>query len=122
LESLHGKYVYIDIWATWCAPCIAEIPHLKELEMAYHNKNLAFVSISVDEPHDLNKWKAFVKKNNLQGIQLITENAFESTFTKKMNIHSIPRFILIDPAGKIIFANALRPSDKGLRTSLDKLL
>ena len=50
LSDFKGKYVYIDFWATWCAPCIAEIPYLKKLEKEYHNKNIAFVSISIDEP------------------------------------------------------------------------
>lgn len=122
LESLRGKFVYIDVWATWCAPCKAEIPYLKELEAAYHDKNLEFVSISVDEQQHAGRWKEFVKKNELSGIQLITENAFRSSFITKMGINSIPRFILIDPTGKIISADALRPSDEKLRSTLDKLL
>ena len=48
LSDLKGKYVYIDVWATWCGPCIAEIPSLKKVEKLYHNKNIEFVSISID--------------------------------------------------------------------------
>jgi hypothetical protein len=48
LEDLKGKYVYIDVWATWCGPCKQEIPSLKEVEKKYHDKNIEFVSISVD--------------------------------------------------------------------------
>lgn len=121
LESLRGKFVYIDVWATWCGPCKAEIPHLKEIEAAYNGKNLEFVSISVDEQQDENKWKTFVIKNELKGIQLMSDHAFESAFIRKMNINAIPRFVLIDPAGKIVSANAARPSDKSLRNILDKL-
>jgi thiol-disulfide isomerase/thioredoxin len=47
--------VYIDVWATWCGPCKAEIPHLKEIEAQYHDKNIAFVSISVDNRPDYKK-------------------------------------------------------------------
>jgi len=121
LESLRGKYVYIDVWATWCGPCKGEIPHLKKLEEAYRGKNLLFVSISVDEQTDLKKWQTFVKTEQLTGIQLITDNAFDTPFITKMSINSIPRFILIDPQGKLVYANALRPSDKALRNQLDKL-
>lgn len=48
LEDLRGKYVYIDVWATWCGPCIAEIPHLKKVGRKISRKNIEFVSISVD--------------------------------------------------------------------------
>lgn len=122
LESLRGKYVYIDVWATWCVPCKAEIPHLKLLEETYRNKNLEFVSISVDEQKNVNKWKKFTRENGLMGTQLMTDDAFESPFIKKMSINSIPRFILIDPDGKLISANALRPSDNELKILLNKLL
>jgi|GEM_PF-292378 len=122
LQDLRGKYVYIDVWATWCAPCKAEIPHLKKVEADYHGKNIAFVSISVDQPKDWGKWEQYVKENNLSGIQLVADKAFESEFIRKMNINAIPRFILIDPQGNIVAADALRPSNKELRTLLDQLL
>jgi thiol-disulfide isomerase/thioredoxin len=122
LQNLRGKFVYIDVWATWCGPCKAEIPYLKKLEAAYHDKNIEFVSISVDKEQDENKWKKFIKKNELKGIQLISDNAFESSFIKKMSINFIPRFILIDPVGKIIYADALRPSNAELSVQLNKLL
>ena len=72
LDSFKGKYVYIDVWATWCGPCIREIPSLKKLEKEYHNKNIAFVSISTDESRRSGgsweaaekKWRDFVKKTN----------------------------------------------------------
>ena len=53
LESLKGKYVYVDLWATWCGPCRAEIPSLKKMEELYHDKNIVFVSISVEPPLEL---------------------------------------------------------------------
>jgi thiol-disulfide isomerase/thioredoxin len=122
LQSLLGKYLYIDVWTTWCAPCKAEIPHLQKLESAYKSKNIQFVSISVDEQKDAVKWKNYVIKNKLGGLQLIADSAFESTFIKNMGINSIPRFILISPNGKLLESDALRPSDEELRKMLDKLL
>ena len=49
LEDFKGRYVYIDVWATWCGPCKKEIPYLKAIEEKFHNRNIEFVSISVDE-------------------------------------------------------------------------
>lgn len=122
LSSLRGNLVYIDVWATWCGPCKAEIPHLKKVEAAYHGKPIKFVSISVDELKDAEKWKSYVNDNNLKGVQLMADNAFNSDFIKDFNIAAIPRFILIDKEGKIISANALRPSNKQLPGELDKYL
>jgi thiol-disulfide isomerase/thioredoxin len=122
LKSLRGKYVYIDVWATWCSPCKAEIPSLKKLEEDLHDKNIYFVSLSVDKIVDRSKWVDYVKTQQLGGIQLISDNDFKTDFVKQFNISSIPRFILIDPAGKIISGDAKRPSDPELRKQLDTLL
>lgn len=122
LASLKGKYVYVDVWATWCGPCRGEIPHLKKLEEKYHGKNIEFVSISVDAEKDHEKWKQFVNEKELAGTQLFADKSFGSDFVKAYGINSIPRFILIDPTGKIISADADRPSNPKLQTQLDGLL
>ncbi len=119
LKSLRGKYVYIDVWATWCAPCVAEIPSLKKLETYYKDKNIHFVSISVDNKQQKREWLNFVEKNNLKGIQLMADNDFKSDFIKKFGISAIPRFILIGPDGAIIDNNAKRPSDSELIKQLN---
>ncbi|MNL25790.1 Thiol-disulfide oxidoreductase ResA [compost metagenome] len=122
LKGLRGKYVYIDVWATWCSPCKAEIPALKKLEEELHDKNIYFVSLSVDKIIDRGKWADYVKTQQLGGVQLISDNDFKTDFVKQFNISSIPRFILIDPSGKIISGDAKRPSDPELRKQLDTLL
>jgi len=120
LDDLKGKYVYIDVWATWCGPCTKQIPFLKEVEKAYHGKNIEFVSISVDKQKDYDKWRAMVSDKELEGIQLFAEKDFKSKFIKDYAINSIPKFILIGPDGNIISANAPRPSNKTLITLFDE--
>ena len=122
LEDLKGKYVYIDVWATWCGPCRAELPSLKKIEEKYKGKNIQFVSISVDVDKDLEKWKTFVKEKELGGIQLFADKNWLSDFIKSFGINSIPRFILIDPNGKVVNADANRPSNFKLEEQLDALL
>lgn len=122
LSDFNGKYVYIDVWATWCGPCIAEIPFLKKVEEKYEGKNIAFVSISVDVQKDFDKWKKFVAEKQLGGVQLFADKDWNSDFMKSYSINSIPRFILIDPSGKIVSADAARPSDSKLSEQLDALL
>lgn len=119
LDDLKGKYVYIDLWATWCIPCKQEIPSLEKVEKKYHDKNIAFVSISMDHPKDHEKWRKMVTDKKLSGIQLYAKD--DKTFSKAYRINSIPRFILIDPNGNIIDADAPRPSNPKLVTLLESL-
>ena len=114
LDDLKGKYVYIDVWATWCKPCIYEMPFLQEIEKKYQGKNIAFVSISIDYNKDYNNWKKMVNEKQMSGIQLFADKAFSSDFIKAYKINGIPKLILIDPQGNIVTSNAPKPSDKEL--------
>lgn len=120
LDDFKGKVTYIDIWATWCLPCRGEIPALKELEKKFHGKDVAFVSISIDQNKD--EWKEFVKSEDLKGVQLFAENAFESQFIQDYGIRQIPTFIIIDKEGKIVKADAPRPSSDEITGLLEGLL
>lgn len=121
LENFKGKYVYIDVWATWCAPCRDEIPSLKKLEEDFRGKNIEFVSISVDNKKDTDKWKNMVETEELAGQQLIASDSWKSPFIKGYGIRSIPRFILIDPEGIVIDSDAPRPSNEDIITVFEKL-
>ncbi|MDC1162023.1 TlpA disulfide reductase family protein [Tenacibaculum sp.] len=114
LDDLKGKYVYIDVWATWCQPCKQEIPFLKKVEEKFHDKKIEFVSLSIDQNKDHDAWKKMVEDKELTGIQLFADNDWKSKFVTDYMIQGIPRFILIDPAGNIVNANAPRPSDPKL--------
>ncbi|BAV95309.1 TlpA family protein disulfide reductase [Ichthyobacterium seriolicida] len=123
LDHFKGKIVYVDIWATWCRPCINEIPYLMELEEKYRGKGIEFVSISVDEGEKGYKdWKKMVADKEMSGIQLIADNGWRSNFVSEYKVRGIPHFILIDSEGKIIDANAPRPSSKSIFTLLDGLI
>lgn len=122
LEDFRGKYVYIDVWATWCAPCRAEIPFLKKLDEKYHQKNIVFVSLSIDQLKDVEKWRKLIKDKELGGVQVFADNDWNSQFVKDYNITGIPRFILIDPNGKIVKADAQRPSSPTIEAEFDALL
>ena len=121
LDDLKGKYVYIDVWATWCAPCKREIPFLKELNNEYENKDIAIVSLSIDKMEHKDKWLKMVADENLKGIQIMADKEWNSDFVRAYNIQGIPRFILIDKEGNIVDANAPRPSDPNLKELLNSL-
>lgn len=121
LDDLKGKYVYVDVWATWCGPCKAEIPYLKKVEKQYHGKNIHFLSLSIDVKSDHGKWETMIKEKELGGIQLFADNDWNSKFIQDYMIKGIPRFILIDPNGDIVSSNAPRPSSKKLIQLFDEL-
>lgn len=118
-DDLKGKVIYVDVWATWCGPCKGEIPYLKALEEELHDLDIAFVSISVDG--DKEAWQNMVEEKQLKGYQLHAEKEWDSDIIKNYAIKGIPRFILIDKEGKLINANAKRPSDKETKNKLIEL-
>lgn len=128
LADLKGKYVYIDVWATWCGPCKAEIPSLKKIEKEYHGKNIAFVSMSIDDDRSHGgswekaneDWKKMVAEKELGGIQIFAPKGWKSEFVQNYKINGIPRFILVDPEGNIVSASAPRPSSEELIKLFDE--
>ena len=121
LDDLKGKYVYVDVWATWCGPCKKEIPFLKEMDEAYKGKNIAFVSLSIDKMEHKDKWLKMIEDEDLGGIQILADQDWNSDFVTAYNIKGIPRFILIDKEGNIVNSNAPRPSDPNLKEVLNAL-
>ncbi len=99
MKKFKGKVVLIDAWATWCGPCKAQMPFLKEVEEHYKdNDGVAFVGISLDAEKDKQKWLAMIKEKELHGVQLLDSKGL--TFGKKYGLVAIPRFLLIDKNGK----------------------
>ena len=117
LESLKGKYVLIDVWATWCTPCKKEIPYLKEFEMKFRDKNIVFVSISCDK--DKGAWEKMVKEKEMTGIQLYA--GMDMDLVNSYKIEFIPRFILVDPEGKVVNVEMPKPSDPEMEKILETL-
>ncbi len=108
-SDFAGKYVYIDVWATWCGPCKKEIPYLKELEKDFHGRNIVLVSYSIDS--NKQAWLDFVPENELGGVQIIGDDAWNSSVTKYYKVHAVPSFMFFGPDGKIINIKMTRPSN-----------
>jgi hypothetical protein len=95
---------------------------LKKLEKQYHGKNIQFVSLSIDDDKTHNgswdkareDWKAMIKDKELGGIQVFAPNGWKSDFVTAFKVNGIPRFIMIDPEGKIVSADSPRPSSPKL--------
>lgn len=122
LKDLKGKFVYLDIWATWCGPCKGEMPSLQLLEKRFEGKDILFVSLSVDRNKDIELWKQTIEKMGLGGIQLHLGEDWDWLKNFMPASMSVPRFILLDREGKIIDASMSRPSDKVTAERLEALL
>ena len=100
-----GRYTLVEFWASWCGPCRADIPHLKEAYNAYHSKGFDIVAVSLDEKQD-----AWVKAMKDEGItemwpQLLEPKAFKSELTDTYQINGIPACLLFDPQGNLVTYN-----------------
>lgn len=104
-STFKGKYVYIDMWASWCGPCRKEIPHLKKLEEELQNDNVVFVSISIDK--DETAWKKSIVEHDLHGYQFIDS---DNKLGSALNVRGIPFFVIYDKEGCLYMHDAPRPS------------
>lgn len=111
MKDFKGKVIFIDTWATWCGPCKAQMPFMKEIEEHYHgNDNLVFVGISLDAEKDKQKWLDMIKEKELGGVQLLDSKGV--SFAKKYKINAIPRFLLIDKEGNWVEMRCPLPETK----------
>ncbi|UYV12589.1 MAG: TlpA family protein disulfide reductase [Phycisphaera sp.] len=114
MSMLRGKVVVIDFWATWCGPCIAEMPHMKKLYAAYKDKGVEFVGISLDSPRNeedpskdgLVKLRNYVEANDVAWPQYYQGNGWKSEFSSNWQIRSIPAIFVVDQQGRLHSPNA----------------
>lgn len=122
LNRNRGKVVYIDFWASWCAPCKVTLLNALQLREEFKGKDVVFMYLALNDKRE--PWKAAVAKHKvgyLAESYLIT-NSRSSDFLTKMRVKLIPRYLLFDKAGKLTHANAPGPEGKAIRNELKQLL
>ena len=118
------KFTLIDFWASWCIPCIAEIPKLKKVENEMKGKPIQFVTISIDEDNETDKWIKAAKSNGIftEPLQYRIANFKQSSLTRLINLRTIPRYLIIDNKGNILDEDFYRPSDPQFQLELMKYI
>lgn len=103
LKNYKGKYVLLDFWASWCAPCRRETPYLKKCFEKYKSKGFIIISVSLDSEKD--RWLDAIQKDDMTWIQVSDLNFWNNKVAKLYKVSSIPSTFLIEPSGKIIAKN-----------------
>jgi thiol-disulfide isomerase/thioredoxin len=117
LSSLKGKVIYVDVWATWCGPCLAAMPHLEELKKKYENNpNIAIVSLSVDDNDPV--WLKNLNTRKPSGIQWRIDRAKLVDY----GVETLPRYFLIDKKFTVANMNAAEANDALTITEIETLL
>ena len=109
MKKLKGKVVVIDFWATWCGPCVGEMPKMKELYAEYRDRGVEFIGVSLDQPAEqggLASLKKFVKENGIKWPQYYQGKGWKGDFSVSWKINSIPRVFVVDQQGKLYSVNA----------------
>ena len=105
LLSFRGKYVLLDFWASWCAPCRGENPNVVKAYNTYKAKNFTVLGVSLDRSGKKDDWLAAIKADGLEWTQVSDLKFWDNDVAKQYGIKGIPQNYLIDPAGKIIAKN-----------------
>ena len=103
VKDFRGKYVLIDFWASWCGPCLREMPNVVKLYKECKGKNFEILGISLDK--DKNAWTAAVKKNGMKWVQVCDLKMWGTEPVKLCNVRAVPYTVLIDPEGKVVALN-----------------
>ena len=121
LKDFKGKVVYVDIWASWCAPCLEEIPYSKKLHSDFQEDKVIFLNVSIDRSREAWK-KRLVKEKDWLGTHIILDEKGSDSLWRNYKLNGIPKYLLIDQTGKIVSADASRPSSKSIKKEITALL
>ena len=114
LEQHKGQTIFIDVWASWCKDCRKSLPKVKELQQEF--PEMSFIFLSLDK--SLDAWKKGIQTYNLKGDHYFMQSGWKGAMGTFLDLNWIPRYLIVDPEGKIVVYKAIKTKDKNLRKYL----
>ena len=118
LDSLAGRVVFIDFWASWCGPCLREMPFSKELQQHFAGRKVAFLYLSTNS--DRGSWLKGMERIGMPGHHYRIEPLEKNRFKKYFRIPGIPYYVILGRQGKVFLADAPWPHDKQCRKKIEE--
>ena len=122
MEKYKGKVVYVDFWASWCAPCLAQMPYAAKLRQKYADQDVVFLYFALNDQEEA--WHESSIEEGLSNLptNFFIENSKTCDLLKELNVSTIPRYLLFNRQGELSNANAPRPSDEQIIEDINHLL
>ena len=109
LTDYKDRIVYLHFWATWCGPCLQELPSINQLATKLTNKNAVIINICLDDNYD--GWKEIIEKEKLEGINLICSGNWSNDLQAKYSFNKIPHYAIVDKEGLLVSTDSKRPNE-----------
>jgi thiol-disulfide isomerase/thioredoxin len=106
ISELHGKVVLIDFWATWCGPCLAELPNIQNVYAKYRDQGFEIISISLDQARAEPLLRSMIEEKNMTWIHHFDGRGWQNEIGQRFAINAIPAMFLLDRTGRIAATNA----------------
>ena len=115
LDLYKGKTIFIDIWAGWCSDCVKGMPKVKKIQQK--NKNAVFLFLSLDKSTE--KWQKAIKTLNIEGEHYYIASGWKGDFCSSLELDWIPRYMVVNPEGKIVLYKAIKADDERISKALN---
>lgn len=120
LNKYSGKVIYLDFWASWCAPCLSEMKYAVKLQKHYEGKDIVFVFLSSDKAEGL--WKGNISRRNISGEHYLMSDQLEKEAYANLGVRALPHYAIVNKKGQVALNHAKHPSDESLKLDIDRLL
>ncbi|MFP5078767.1 TlpA family protein disulfide reductase [Pedobacter sp. JCM 36344] len=121
LQKHKGAIVYVDIWATWCGPCLAEMSNSKKLRNKLQGKDVVFVYLCINSPSE-NRWKKLICSKQMAGENYFFDQQYSAALSERYKVKTIPRYILFDQNGDAVSEDAKRPGEDAVLRTINGML